>query len=279
MSAAPILLLNALVATLVLALAAVGLAIVFGLLGVINLAHGAFIALGAYTAWFGAQAGHFWLGFLAAPVVVGAVGYALEITVVRRLYGRPLDTILATWGIALVVQETLKIAFGVTTKRVPLPVTGGVDLGVVVYPTYRLLLVVMATVVLGTVLAVLVYTDFGVRLRAAVQDAETASLLGLDRRRLYSLGFASGAALAGLAGAALAPIATVAPEMGVEYLVESFFAVIVGGTAGGVVLGSAVVAGTASLLEFSLPPVLAQTLVFVAAVLVVAVRPEGIVRR
>jgi branched-subunit amino acid ABC-type transport system permease component len=138
---------------------------------------------------------------------------------------------------------------------------------------------VMAAAVLGIVLAVLVYTDFGVRLRAAVQDAETASLLGLDRRRLYSLGFASGAALAGLAGAALAPIATVAPEMGVEYLVESFFAVIVGGTAGGVVLGSAVVAGTPSILEFSLSPVLAQTLVFVVAVLVVAVRPEGIVRR
>lgn len=279
MSVATTLVLNAVVATLVLALAALGLAIIFGLMNVINLAHGAFIAVGAYVAWYGTALGSFWLGLLAAPIVVGLLGYLIEVLVVRRLYHRPLDTILATWGIALALQEALKLLFGVTTKHVPLPIAGSVDLGPVVYPTYRLALVAGAGSLLLAVFAVLIGTDLGIRLRAVIQDADAAALLGVRQEHLYSLGFALGSALAGLAGAALAPIVTVAPEMGQPYLVESFFAVILGGTAVGVVLGSAVVAGSGSLLSYSLSPVVAETLVFVAAIVVVVLRPEGILER
>jgi branched-subunit amino acid ABC-type transport system permease component len=126
------------------------------------------------------------------------------------------------------------------------------------------------------VFVVLLRTDAGVRIRAAIQDGEAASLLGVNESRLYSLTFALGAALAGLAGAAVAPIATVAPEMGVTYLIESFFAVIVGGTLGGVVFGSVLVAGVSNLLSYSLSPVVASTVVFVAAIVIVIVRPEGL---
>jgi urea transport system permease protein len=276
MSVATTLVLNAVVATLVLALAALGLAIVFGMMGVINLAHGAFIALGAYTAWLATSAGNFWVGLVAAPLVVGAFGYALEAAVVGRLYDRPLDTILATWGVALAIQEGLKLAFGVTTKDVPHPIGGSLTVGGVTYPAYRLFLIVASAVVLAAVFVVLLRTDTGVRIRAAIQDGEAASLLGVNESRLYSLTFALGAALAGLAGAAVAPIATVAPEMGVTYLIESFFAVIVGGTLGGVVFGSLLVAGVSNLLSYSLSPVVASTVVFVAAIVIVIVRPEGL---
>ncbi len=129
MSVAYTLVLNAAVATLVLALAAVGLAVIFGMMNVINLAHGAFITGGAYVAWVAANAGSFWVGVIAAPIVLGVVGYVLEWAVVGRLYDRPLDTILATWGIALAAQEGLKLLFDATSKDVPLPIQGRVDLG------------------------------------------------------------------------------------------------------------------------------------------------------
>ncbi|MEF8802334.1 MAG: branched-chain amino acid ABC transporter permease [Halapricum sp.] len=276
MSIAPTLVLNAIAATLVLALSALGLAIIFGMMGVINLAHGAFIAMGAYIAWLATNAGTFWLGLLAAPLVVGAFGYVLETTLVGRLYDRPLDTILATWGVALAVQEALKLAFGVTTKNVPHPIGGSVTLGGVTYPSYRVFLILVSATLIVAVFLGLARTDTGIRIRAAIQDGDAASLLGLNEVRLYRLTFALGAALAGFAGAAVAPVATVAPDMGVSYLVESFFAVIVGGTLGGVVLGSALVAGLANFLSYLLSPVVASTVVFVAAILVVAIRPEGL---
>ncbi|ERG87945.1 MAG: branched-chain amino acid ABC-type transport system, permease component [halophilic archaeon J07HX5] len=277
MSVAYTLVLNAAVATLVLALAAVGLAVIFGMMNVINLAHGAFITGGAYVAWVAANAGSFWAGVIAAPIVLGVVGYVLEWAVVGRLYDRPLDTILATWGIALAAQEGLKLLFDATSKDVPLPIQGRVDLGATVYPTYRLVLIGMSAVVLTAVFAVLLSTKFGVRLRAVIQDPTAASLLGLNETRLYRITFASGAGLAGLAGAVLSPIATVTPEMGTTYLIDSFLAVIIGGSPVGVVLGSAVVAGTGNLLSFAVSPVTAQTVVFVVAIAVVVVRPEGIV--
>lgn len=277
MSVASTLVLNALVATGVLALVAVGLAIIFGMMGVLNLAHGAFVAVGAYTAWLATQLGSFWLGLLIAPLVVGAFGYAIEVTIVKRLYHRPLDTILATWGIALASREALKLAFGATNKNVPIPIPGSVDLGIVTYPSYRLFLVGVSAGVLGSVLALIAGTDYGVRLRAVIQNPESASLLGLNRDRMFSLAFAFGAGLAGFAGAAIAPIATVAPDMGIPYLIESFFAVILGGTPVGVLLGSAIIAGASNALTFGLPPVLARTVVFAFAIVVVIARPRGII--
>lgn len=277
MSVAYTLALNAVVATLVLALAAVGLAVIFGMMGVINLAHGAFIAIGAYVAWIATNAGSFWLGVVVAPIVLGGLGYALEWAVIRRLYDRPLDTILATWGIALAIQEGLKLLFDTTSKNVPLPIQGRIDLGVTVYPTYRLFLIGAGAVILGAVFAMLFSSEFGIRLRAVIQDPTAASLLGLNEARLYRITFAFGAGLAGLAGAVLAPIATVTPEMGTTYLVDSFFAVIIGGSPVGVVFGSAIVAGTENLLSFALSPVTAQAVVFVVAIVVVVIRPEGLV--
>lgn len=272
--------LNAVSAILILALAALGLAIIFGFMEVINLAHGAFLMLGAYVAWITTTALGigFWPGLLLAPLVVGAVGFLCEVLVVRHLYHRLMDTILATWGISLALGEAVKLLFGATSKSVASPLPGSVDLGVTTYPLYRFFLMGLGIAVLVFVFALFNRTDFGVRLRAVIQDAEAATLMGLDEERMYQFAFAFGAGLAGLAGAAIAPITAVEPAMGVTYLVQSFFAVILGGagTLLGVVPGAVIVAGLANTLTFYLSPVVAQTFVFVLGIIVVVVRPSGI---
>ena len=275
------LLLNALSAALALSLAALGLAIIFGLMGVINLAHGAFLTVGAYVVWAVPEmlGVSFWIGLILAPLVVGVLGALVERLVIRHLYDRLLDTILATWGISLAVIELIKLVFGSTSKSVSNPLRGSVDLGVTVYPSYRLFLIGFCATVLTAVFVFFKTTDVGVRLRAVIQDSDAASLQGLNQARMYQYSFAFGAGLAGLAGAALAPITTVSPDMGVTYLVQSFFAIILGGTGAliAVIPGSIIVAGSVNFMTFLISPVLAQTIVFIFVIIIMIIRPQGIV--
>lgn len=275
------LLLNALSAAMVLSLVALGLAIIFGLMGVINLAHGAFLTVGAYVAWavpayFG---GSFWIGLVLAPLIVGVLGILVERIVIRYLYHRLLDTILATWGISLVIIESIKLVFGTTSKSVQNPLSGSVDMGLTVYPSYRLFLIGLCTSVLVVVFVFFKTTDVGVRVRAVIQDSDAASLQGINNTRMNQYAFGLGAGIAGFAGAAITPITTVSPEMGVTYLIQSFFAVILGGTGAliAVVPGSLVVAGSTNFMTFFISPVVAQTLVFIFVILIMVVRPQGII--
>ena len=273
--------LNAIVVILILSISALGLAIIFGFMGVINLAHGSFLAIGAYVAWLTTTTLGigFWPSLVIAPIVVGFVGYLCEVFIIRYLYERLFDTILATWGIALVIQEAIKLVFGTTTKSVANPLGGGVNLGVTTYPAYRLFLIVFCLVMIISVIGVFRVTLIGTRMRAVIQDAESATLVGINEKRMNQLAFAFGAALAGLAGAAIAPITPVEPMMGITYLVQSFFAIILGGTGSlvGVVAGSTVVAGPANLLSFSISPVIAQTIVYLFVIVIMVIRPQGIV--
>lgn len=272
--------LNAASAILTLALAALGLAIIFGFMGVINLAHGAFFTIGAYTVWFtSTELGiGFWPGFLLAPFVVALVGWLTEVLIIRHLYERLLDTILATWGVALVIGEAIKLLVNAQSKEVGNPIPGGVDLFVTTYSAYRLFLMGVSATVILAVFILFSRTDIGVRLRAVIQDPTQASLLGLNEERMYQFSFAFGAALAGLAGAAVAPLTTVEPNMGVTYLVQSFFAVILGGAGVliGIIPGSTVVAGFTNLGTFFISPVVAQTAVFLLVVVLIIIKPEGI---
>jgi len=272
--------LNAMTALLVLTLVALGLWIIFGLMGVINLAHGAYVTIGAYTVWLTAtRLGiGFWPGLFLAPVLVGIVGYLTERLVVQYLYGRIVDTILATWGIALVIEEVIKLTVGETNKSVGQPpLSGQFDLLVTTYPTYRLFVMGFSIAILTGVLYLL-RTNLGIRIRAVIQNDEMASLLGINKSRMYTLSFVGGAALAGLAGAVVAPIAAVGPGMGSTYLLSSFLAVITGGagTIAGVVPGSVIIAGLSNVLEFSIRPLLANSLVYIVAILIVLIRPQGV---
>ena len=264
----------------VLVLSALGLAIIFGMMGVINMAHGALITVGAYVAFTIVQAGlSVWLALLFAPIIVGVVGLVLERSMIRYLYERPLDTILATWGVSLVLQELIKVIFGTSAQTVPNPLPRPVSLLGTSLPTYQIFLVGLALFVLLTTYAIFTKTTFGIKSRAVIQNDEMANVLGTDVNRIYLFTFMYGTGLAGLAGAALAPVVGASPRVGLGYLVQSFFVVIVGGTGeilAGTLGGATTIGAPASVLSFFSSQTFAQTIVFVLAILVIRIKPEGI---
>jgi urea transport system permease protein len=272
-------LLNGLMLASSLALVALGLAIIFGLLGIINLAHGELFIIGAYTvvAVQGATDSP-WLGILAAPVVVGALGLLLDRGLLRLLYERPLDTLVVTWGMSIVLREVLKLIFGPETQNVPSPITGQVALFQTTYPAYRVFLIVACALVLAAVLAFFSRTAFGWKVRAVIQNRQMAEAMGIDSHRIDAAVFAIGAALAGLAGALMAPLLAVKPEVGLFFLARSFLVVIVGGVGSllGTVGGAGVIGGGEAAISYFTRPILAQSLLFLLAILLIRARPEGL---
>jgi branched-chain amino acid transport system permease protein/urea transport system permease protein len=282
MGSAATALLNVLTLVSLLMLVGLGLAVIFGLMGVINLAHGEFVTVGAFcVALVQGLGGTFWLGLLIAPVVGAALGYLLERSVIQHLYTRPLATILATWGISLILQQTLQLIFGAAPQKVDSPTVAAVSVFGASYPLYRLVLIALACALVATCHLAITRTRFGLDLRTVIQNREMAEALGIDTRRVYAVAFSVGAALAAVAGVLIAPLTAVVAQMGVNYLARSFFVVIVGGAGSlpGVVAGSAVVGGTETLLNYVIPATLSQALVLVLAVVIVRFRPNGLVPR
>lgn len=264
-----LLLLDALSQALTLLLVASGLAVTFGLVGVINLAHGEMLLVGAYTALAAERAGlGFWLGLALAPAIVGLLGLALELVVVRRLRERPLDTLLATWAAALVIRQTIVALFGPASYTLQPPIAGSVILAGTPYPAHRLLVMALALLVAGLGTWLWLASRWGLMIRATVADRALAAASGLPVRRLDALAFAIGAALAGLAGAATAPLLSVDPQMGLGFLLPAFLAVLVapGGGPAGTAIGAALVGGGESLVAAFASPVLAQLAVLLGAV-------------
>lgn len=275
------LLLDALSFVLLLALVALGLVVIFGLLGVINLAHGELFMLGAYAVALAVGWGTpFWLAVPVAALFVGAIGWVISAVLIERLAARPLDTILATWGLAIALRQGVVLAFGPQSRSLDAPTGADVVLGAITYPAYRLQLMALAAAVLVATLLLFARTRFGLTARAAMARPDMAAALGIDVRRVWRRTFVLGAALAGLAGALIAPLISVDPYMGLGFLVPAFLAILVGGSAslGGVLVGTGIVGGADSLLGHWLSPLAAQIVVFVIAVLAIRVRPTGLVR-
>ncbi len=279
-------LLNCLTLISVLALVAIGLAIVFGMMDVINLAHGEFVTAGAYTlaavqsaALVHGLPGSFWIGLALAPLVGAGAGFLLEWSVISRLYHRPLDTILATVGISLILQKGIELWFGALPQTIYTPIPGLVSLFGVDYPGYRLFVIAVATGLIGVTLAVFRFTAFGVDLRAIIQNRTMAEALGIDARRVTRRAFAAGAALAATAGVLIAPLASVEAHLGTFFIGKAFFVVIVGGIGSilGSVAGSAFVGGSETLLNYVIDPSLASALVLLGALILVRLRPRGLV--
>lgn len=271
-------LLNALTLTSILFLVAIGLTITFGLLGIINLAHGEFLMLGAYTMVLGAELNvPVLVALIATPFVVGAFGALIEQTVLRRLYARPLDTLLATWGLSLVIRQVVLIVFGARQQGSSALFSGTVEVLGVDYPAYRLFIMAMAVLVAIAFFLWVYRSDFGVKMRAVIFNREIARAMGVNTRRVDRTTFAVGAAIAGLAGAIIAPLGTTNPNMGTPWLIDSFLVVIVGGQAApGAVVGSAFVGGSESMLAFFLQPVVASVLVLIVAIVALRLRPQGL---
>jgi branched-chain amino acid transport system permease protein/urea transport system permease protein len=277
-----LLLLDATSFTLAIVLVAMGLVIVFGLMRVINMAHGELFLLGAYTVLVvQGLGGGFWLGLLLAPLVVGCFGLLLEEVVIRHIYHRFLDTILATWGVSLLIKQAITLAFGPESRTVTPPFSTQIDLFGAGYPTYRLFIMGMAVLVVVLTLHLFQRTRFGLKARAVIANRAMASCLGIDTRRLDRLTFAYGAALAGFAGAVMAPIMSVDPQMGLGFLVPAFLAILTGGTAqlAGSLFGAAVIGGTDTVVASVWSPVAAQLVVFTLAVLVLRFCPDGLYDR
>jgi len=272
--------LNGLTLICVLMLIAVGLAVIYGLIGVINLAHGEFVTIGAFSvAAVQMGGGNFWMGLLAAPFIGAAIGLLIERGILKHLYERPLAAIMATWGLSLMVQQTLQLLFGAAPLPVEAPFGGSsIHLADAAYPVYRLFLIVMALSVMLLVWFLIRHTPYGLNLRAVLQDRRVAETLGINTRWVYMSAFTAGAALAALAGALLAPMTVVIAQMGINYLARSFFVVIVGGvgSVSGVVAGSSLIGGLETFFNYTISAALAQALVLGLAVVIVRYRPNGI---
>ena len=267
----------------ILLLAALGLALSFGLMRVINMAHGEFLMVGGYLTFLAAQwAGpnFLWVAFPLAFVGAGLLGAVMEFTVIRRLYGRPLDTLLATFGISLILQQAARQIFGSTGVPVTAPawLSGALNLGDVTLPYVRLFVIALALVVLGGMWWLLNRSRFGMHVRAVNQNREMAAALGVNTRSLDMLVFALGAGIAGVAGVGLALIAPVNPTVGAAYIVNAFLVVVVGGV--GSVLGGAVAAvllGFVTALAEGLTSVsLAQAILLVLVVAFLQWKPRGL---
>ena len=275
----------------ILLLMALGLAIVFGLMGVINMAHGELMALGAYTTfviqgWFQAHAPaafeyYFLVSLPLAFLVSGMAGFALERGVIRFLYGRPLETLLLTWGVSLIIQQGLRLWFGAANVDVLAPkwLSGGIPVMVgLQLPYNRLFIVGLAVVAVVGMYVVLFRTDAGLRIRAVTQNRGMAACLGVRSRRVDAFTFALGAGLAGLAGCALTQIGNVGPELGQNYIVDSFMVVVTGGVGklAGTIVAAAGIGGLNKLIEPGLGAVFGKVAILVLVILFIQRRPSGL---
>jgi urea transport system permease protein len=256
-----------------------GLAIVFGMMRVINLAHGEFLMLGGYAAVKSYQHGiNLWIGmFVVAPIVVGLVGFITERLLISRLYGRLIDTLLATWGLSLFLTGLITTIYGNTTVGVPTPL-GTFHIGHFGLGTYDLVLIVVAILLIAALYAVLRYTTWGLIARGTMQNREMTSCLGLDTRRIYAVTFAAGAAVSGLAGGLLAPLTGVIPTMGAAFVTKAFITVICGGAAmvTGTVAASSVFGFINQTVSYVTTPVIGEAALLIAAVVLLRVVPNGI---
>ncbi|MEO3427475.1 hypothetical protein AAFN88_01360 [Pelagibius sp. CAU 1746] len=272
-------LLNGLSIATILILVSLGLAVIFGMLGVINLAHGEFFMLGAYCVATASSLGVSpWWGIAAAPLVVGLVGIAAQQTIIRPLYRRPLDTLLATWGLSIVIRQIMRLIYGSGQMMSGSIITGSTDIFGISYPTYRLFIIVVTCAVLAGTFLLYFRSDFGLRIRMVIADRTTAASLGVNTAQTDLWAFAIAAAMVGFAGAIMSPLIVVNPEMGLEYLSRAFLVVIVGGIGHlyGAIAGGVAIGGAEATLSFFLRPVVAQILVVLFAIVLIRIRPQGI---
>jgi urea transport system permease protein len=274
----------------VLLLAAIGLAITFGVMGVINMAHGEMVMLGAYTTFvvqelIRASAPELfdWSLAISLPLaflVAGAAGLAIERGVIRFLYGRPLETLLATWGISLILQQAVRSIFGPTNREVGNPawMSGAFELGELSITWNRLWIVVFALAVFAVLLAVTRFTTFGLHMRAVTQNRRMAASMGIRTPWVDALTFALGSGIAGIAGVALSQVDNVSPDVGQSYIIDSFMVVVFGGVGNlwGTLVGALTLGIANKFLEPYAGAVLGKILVLVLIILFIQKRPRGL---
>jgi urea transport system permease protein len=266
----------------ILLLVALGLSIIYGTIGVINLAHGEFVMLGAYAAW----ALRTYLGISLLPGLVliflgvGAFGWLVERIILHRLYQRPLDTILATWGVGVVLQQLVRLIAGSDLRYVEMPpsLASSVDVLGVEISAYRIFIFILTALLFLVTWWIINGTTIGLQLRAVVQNRGIASSFGINAGRIYSMTFAYGAGLAGLAGAIVSPLKSVSPEMGTGYVVDAFMVVVLGGVQSlfGTVVSALALGEVTGVIAFLQNDTVAKAIVLLLIIVVIRFRPQGL---
>jgi urea ABC transporter permease protein UrtB len=266
----------------ILLLVVLGLAIVFGMMDIVNLAHAEWVTIGAYTlaiAQSVAGPRAFWVALFAAPAIGALLGWCLERSIIRRLYDRPLDTLLATYAVSIIVQKVLELVFGTQPMLVYSPINGAMPVPGGSYPAYRVFVICVALAVTAGCWLLFARTRFGTQLRAVIQHPAMAEAVGIDTRRLNRIAFCGGAALASLAGVLVAPMVSVDSHLGVSYLAKAFFVIVLGGigSIAGSILGSALIGTAETLLSYRVDPSLASALVLIFSIVLIRFRPQGLI--
>jgi urea transport system permease protein len=266
-------------AILVLMLVSLGLAVIFGLMNVINMAHGEFLVLGAYGVILLERAGvPFWAALPLAPLGVALIGLIAEEILIRHTYQRLLDTILATWGLSLFLRQALALGFGPGSYAVPSPELGAIAIAGSPYPVYRLAVMAISAAAIAGTFWLFFKTRIGLEARAVIANRDMAACLGINTRMLDRVTFSLGAGLAGLAGAAMSPLISIDPNAGLGWLVPGFLSILVAGlgSISGPLAGAAGVGAIDSFAAAISSPVWAQLAVFVAAIIVIGIFPSGL---
>ena len=274
----------------VLLLAAAGLAITFGVMGVINMAHGEMVMIGAYVTFMvqqvirgyapGLFGGSVLIAIPLAFIVAGLIGVAIERTLIRWLYGRPLETLLATWGLSLILQQTVRSIFGPNNRDVGTPdwMSGATQLGNLTITYNRLYIIVFAFLVLAALMAALRFTSLGLAMRAVTQNRQMAAAMGIRTPWIDALTFGLGSGVAGMAGVALSQIDNVSPNLGQSYIIDSFMVVVFGGVGNlwGTAFGALLIGLANKLLEPLIGAVQGQIVLLVFIILFIQRRPRGL---
>jgi branched-chain amino acid transport system permease protein len=266
-------------------LMALGLTIIFGLLDVINMAHGEFYALGAYLGLGLSAAGvNFWLVLVLVPLIMAPVGYVIERLLIQRVFhqkDRHILTLLLTFGLAIIMEDLFKFIYGPQALSVATPIEGASEVAGIFFPNYRLFLMVIGTTIIAAVWLIVYRTSLGAMVRAAAFDRDMASSLGVPVSHVYAGTFAFGVALAALSGVLLAPVYSVFPTMGKDFILMAFSVVIIGGLGSikGAVVAGLVLTQIQALASLYIPPSWTDPLVFAIMVVVLMVRPQGLFGR
>ena len=263
------------------ALLALGLCLIFGMLGVVNFAHGAFFMVGAFLGvYFLGLTGNFFFSLLLVPIVTGGIGLVTERFLIRPLYGRGIDyPLLLTFGLSYVLIEVMRVTFGIEglPSITPDSLKGSMNVGIGYFPKYRIFLIVMTALIILGIWFFIQKTRYGLIIKAGSRDAEIVKVLGVDVAKVWLLVFGIGTAIAGLSGILASPTRSVNPEMGIPILAESFVVTVVGGMGSPI---GAVVAGLLVGVVYSLTslfaPALAELSIFVLMAVVLLIRPQGL---
>ena len=268
--------------TSILVLLVLGMGVIVSMMGIFNMAHGELVLLGALTVYLVDVAGlSLWIGMLAAPFVVGAIGYGLEVSVIRRFYARPVAALLGTFALGLIIREMVRVGIGGVSKSVRAPLFGSVDIGGASLSVWRIFIIVVTVAVVVLAYFFLLRTGLGLKVRATLDNATLAKASGIATSRVYAGTFALGAALAGLAGALVVPLQSLYPELGLTFLMRSFLAVMIGGMGSfeAPILGAALIGAPSGILPFYMSGVVADLLVFTLAIALMRFRPAGLLQR